>query len=987
MSYKTLSRGVLASLAALTVTASMLPVTGAVAAPRVDGKSAETAAASCYEIKQNDPNSISGTYWLFTPQMQAPAQFYCDQETNGGGWVMIGRGREGWSEDYAGRGNPAELHKNPDGTDAFSPVQLDSATVNELLGGQRVDQLADGVRFRRAANTTGTVWQDAYAKRAHTESWSWALRATADWNDVRFDNPTQIGADYYAGNTTGFIGDWGSRYNTLIFNSDRNTQWKNGFNYGYYIMGNTSADSYLWSAQGNYAQAFTQVFVRPKLTQDNAGFAAIGDNGLAAEAKRQLPNSYSAPMRWRTSTESGTGVESEMNTRVQAISEVNGTVFTGGDFKNVVSASGEVVNQAFLAGYDVKTGELVRTFTPTFNGQVKAVEGLSNGKLAVGGEFSTVNGEPAAGFVVLDPVTGEIDRTFDWKIENRLVSGTPQVKSIQEINGYLYIGGAFTHVKGNTSATYTYARSAARFRMDNGSVDWNWRPNFNGTVNGINAAEDQSAVYAAGYFSTLGGEPARKLAEIDPNNGTRKRAWDWKLSYISTTNPDRAGFQFDVQDAASTVFTGGAEHLVAQYNKSDLSRASSSITKSGGDFQDLYRDKTNGTIFAGCHCGDWIYEGSETFNSPWSESDNIHSIRLLAAIDDQTGKVIPEFEPNISGQKGYGVWESFKDSQGVLWVGGDIVRSLGSNGVQNTVGFARFTPADVTPAAAPRDLKVTSDGTRDTLTWTPGTAGKTAFEILRDDRVIATVPAGTTTYSVDHTDGARYFVRSVDSAGNYSATAPVATAVVDPNAPAPQEPTPAPNEPTPAEPAPAEPTPAPTPTPEQKAADKQVVAMGDQWNYMKDAWYTPLNWMQPDVTVSGWRQANAAIGWNTTNLTTNIWKSISYQPISMYLRKDVTIDNPGDYTTLEIKVRSDDGSIIYVNGEEVKRDNLPSGTVYAYTHALQPKSDADAQDNLVTVQIPADKLRTGKNTIAVSTHAYNNYNARASFDLSATLKN
>ena len=38
-----------------------------------DGLSAATAAASCWDIKQRDPNSQDGTYWLQTPAMDAPA--------------------------------------------------------------------------------------------------------------------------------------------------------------------------------------------------------------------------------------------------------------------------------------------------------------------------------------------------------------------------------------------------------------------------------------------------------------------------------------------------------------------------------------------------------------------------------------------------------------------------------------------------------------------------------------------------------------------------------------------------------------------------------------------------------------------------------------------------------------------------------------------------------------------------------------------------
>ena len=67
--------------------APLTPTTPASAATGThDGSSSNKAAASCYEVKQVNPSASSGTYWLYTPQMSGPAQFYCDQETDGGGW-------------------------------------------------------------------------------------------------------------------------------------------------------------------------------------------------------------------------------------------------------------------------------------------------------------------------------------------------------------------------------------------------------------------------------------------------------------------------------------------------------------------------------------------------------------------------------------------------------------------------------------------------------------------------------------------------------------------------------------------------------------------------------------------------------------------------------------------------------------------------------------------------------------------------------------
>lgn len=989
---------------ALGVGVAMLPGASANNTYVPNGLSSETAAASCWEVKQNDPESKSGTYWLFTPSMDAPAQFYCDQETDGGGWVMLGRGREGWTEEYQGRGKAEDIFTKPTGPEAFNPAQLSSETIDELLDGKRVDSLEDGVRFRRAVNTEGTDWQNVYAKRINTESWSWTLQANTNWGDVLFENPSSIGGSRTYGLTTGGIASWNQSYNTLRFTSAAVHGWKNGFAYGSYVRGNTDASSYLWTPTGTAPMGFTQVFIRPKINQNDASFAQIPDSGLAAEGNRQLPNSFTAPMRWRTSMESGTGVVGELNTRVQAIAQVGKTVFTGGDFKNVVSASGETVEQSYLAGYDVDSAELVRSFTPTFNGQIKALESLPNGLLAVGGEFTEVNGQPANGFVILNPVTGETDTSLGWDIVNRVSGAVPVVKTIQVRGDYVYIGGAFTHVKGATGSNYVYSRNVARFLLADHSVDLSWRPVTNGTVNGISASEDGVAL--AGYFTKVNDANTVKLAYLSTAVGAVSKPWDWKPSYpIRTTN---GGFQFDVQHAYSEIWAGGSEHLIAQYSLSDMSRMSSSITRTGGDFQDLHLDTNTDVMYGACHCGNWVYEGGDLYQTPWDTASDIHRIRLVGAFDAQTGEVLPEFSPEISGDKGYGVWESFVDSNGVLWAGGDITRSRGSSGGQSTVGFVRFTPRDVEPAAAPSNLQVTTDGTTDELTWTSNTRSRTDYQVLRDNRVIATVKSGTS-YSVAHTDGARYFVRSVDNVGNYSETTPVATAPVAPaEEPAPpvEEPVdppvdneetpvippieePVPNDPAPPvvdeNPNPADPV---EPVEPEAPADQKLVVSGDRWDVtfgltnIYDRTWRDTNYAYN--TGRQWYTGPSSMGWGEPSLASNLGFRWWNQPNAMFLRKELTID-PAAGQSLVLTTYADDGMAIYVNGKEVHRENLATNAT-ASSMALARVAYSDAKQRPITITIPASELNQGKNVIAAQVHAYRRGES-ATFDMEATLKN
>ena len=65
-------------LAILPVLALQAP-TQAATTRLADGQSQATAAGSCWEIKQNNPSSTNGIYWLVTPALQAPHGYVLDK--------------------------------------------------------------------------------------------------------------------------------------------------------------------------------------------------------------------------------------------------------------------------------------------------------------------------------------------------------------------------------------------------------------------------------------------------------------------------------------------------------------------------------------------------------------------------------------------------------------------------------------------------------------------------------------------------------------------------------------------------------------------------------------------------------------------------------------------------------------------------------------------------------------------------------------------
>jgi hypothetical protein len=89
--------------------------------------------------------------------------------------------------------------------------------------------------------------------------------------------------------------------------------------------------------------------------------------------------------------------------------------------------------------------------------------------------------------------------------------------------------------------------------------------------------------------------------------------------------------------------------------------------------------------------------------------------------------------------------------------------------------------------------------------------------------------------------------------------------------------------------------------------------------------------------------------------------------IAAYFRHSFQVADPKHLGQLQFLIRSDDGIVVYVNGKEVARNNLPEGEVKFSTTAVRPLEGADERFYR-RFKVEPSALVEGKNTVAVEVH-------------------
>ena len=413
-------------------------------------------------------------------------------------------------------------------------------------------------------------------------------------------------------------------------------------------------------------------------------------------------------------------------------------------------ANSAVFDQRFLAAFDLDTNNWISTFRPTFDGPVWTLAATTDGRLLVGGEFTTVGGEGRNGLAALDATTGATLTSFQATIANDGNNYPPSVRGLEIVGDQVYVVGDFNRLVNGAARNGVYG--AARVSASTGSWDRTWLPRATGgAIFDIAVDNARSKVHLVGNFTG-----------VNAATGTKGGAVVTLSSGVTVANHEftqnNAGFQtYGVALIGNQVWIGGEQHLLQVRDASSYAFQGCFLTGyvgvfpsnctaqgffggagAGGDYQVV--EAIDGFVLGGCHCR------GKHFNNFTGQETNLADRGLRTY--SPNGTELPFFPNTIYWNEG--PYAAMGDTNGCLYVGGDLTG--------NVDGFARFCQ----PVTPPRSLAAVANGNTVALSWQrPAVigAGVARYEVLRNGIVIgqptttsfndATAVAGTTyTYTV-----------------------------------------------------------------------------------------------------------------------------------------------------------------------------------------------------------------------------------------------
>jgi hypothetical protein len=166
------------------------------------------------------------------------------------------------------------------------------------------------------------------------------------------------------------------------------------------------------------------------------------------------------------------------------------------------------------------------------------------------------------------------------------------------------------------------------------------------------------------------------------------------------------------------------------------------------------------------------------------------------------------------------------------------------------------------------------------------------------------------------------------------------------------------------------------------ATTNLLLPAGSFWRYLDDGSDQGIAWQGPMFDDSSWPLGQAQFGYGDADERTvlGFGTNARNKHLTCYFRTTVDVPDPTAFTGVTLSVLRDDGAVVYLNGTEVFRSNMPTGSIDYLTRASRGVS-GKAERTYYSTNLSASVFSAGTNLLAVEIHQNSPASGDLSFDL------
>lgn len=161
-----------------------------------------------------------------------------------------------------------------------------------------------------------------------------------------------------------------------------------------------------------------------------------------------------------------------------------------------------------------------------------------------------------------------------------------------------------------------------------------------------------------------------------------------------------------------------------------------------------------------------------------------------------------------------------------------------------------------------------------------------------------------------------------------------------------------------------------------------LILAGAVWSYKDDGSNQATAWRNVGFNDAEWSAGPSPLGYGDDNEKTplNFGTDANNKFLTTYFRHRFVVQDKTRILGLTVGLRRDDGGVVYLNGREIFRSNMGTGTITSTTAASGTASGSDEQI-FFEADVDPNWLNNGTNVMAVEIHQVNRTSSDIVMDL------